>query len=100
MAISPFILISSGGCGCLQVCGPVFSCRQVLIFHPKLTIMSSKFAIIGVVSVLGAGAVMHHARFCPLQKMMAAIHHHHATTVVVKAPAPAAKVAATSVAMK
>jgi len=63
--------------------------------------MSSKFAIIGVVSVLGVAGAMHHARFCPLQKMMAAIHHHNAATVVVKAPAPAAaKVAATSVAMK
>ena len=50
--------------------------------------MSTKFAIIGVVSVLGAGAVMHHARFCPLQKMMAAMHHHSTQTVAQKAPAP------------
>jgi hypothetical protein len=59
--------------------------------------MSTKFAIIGVVSVLGAGAVMHHARFCPLQKMMAALHHHSAQTVAQKAPAPVppAKTAAT-----
>ncbi|HEY4111869.1 hypothetical protein [Puia sp.] len=51
--------------------------------------MSTKFALIGVVSLLGAGVVMHHAHFCPLQKMMAAIHHQHAQTVAVKAPPPA-----------
>ena len=58
--------------------------------------MSTKFALIGVVSLLGTGAVMHHARFCPLQKMMAAIHHHNAQTVVVKAAAPAAPASASA----
>jgi hypothetical protein len=57
-----------------------------LIVHFKLTIMSTKFAVIGVVSVLSAGAVMHHARFCPLQKMMAAMHHSKVQTVAQKAP--------------
>lgn len=60
-----------------------------LFLHFKWTIMSTKFAVIGIVSVLGAGAVMHHARFCPLQKMMAAMHHKNAPAVVVKAPAQA-----------
>ena len=65
--------------------------------------MSSKFAIVGVVSVLGAGAVMHHARFCPLHEMMVAMHHRDAKTAVVKAPpaAPAdAKAVVAAVAMK
>jgi hypothetical protein len=66
--------------------------------------MSTKFAVIGVVSVLGAGAVMHHARFCPLHEMMVALHHKDAKAVVVKAPvkAPAtpAKAVTATIAMK
>jgi hypothetical protein len=54
-----------------------------------MTIMSTKFAVIGVVSVLGAGVAMHHARFCPLRAMMTAMHHTNAKTVVVKATPPA-----------
>ena len=73
------------------------------MFTLKLTTMSTKFAVIGVVSVLGAGAVMHHARFCPLHEMMVALHHKDAKAVVVKAqPAPAtpAKAVTATVAMK
>jgi hypothetical protein len=63
--------------------------------------MSSKFAVIGAVSLLGAGVVMHHARFCPLRQMMAAVHHHDAKTAVVKAPAQAqAPVAKNAVALE
>ena len=62
--------------------------------------MSTKFAVIGVVSVLGAGAIMHHARFCPLQKMMAAMHHQKAQTVAMKTPAAAAIAAGNAVVMK
>ena len=65
--------------------------------------MSSKFAIIGVVSVLGAGVAMHHARFCPLHEMMVALHHKDAKTAVVTTPpaAPAnAKAVTAAVAMK
>lgn len=65
--------------------------------------MSSRFAIVGVVSVLGAGAVMHHAKFCPLHEMMVALHHKDAKTAVVKAPpaTPAnAKAVTATVAMK
>lgn len=51
--------------------------------------MSSKFAIIGVVSVLGVAGAMHHARFCPLHALMVSLHHKNAQTAVVKA-APAA----------
>ncbi len=73
-----------------------------LFLHLKLTIMSTKFAIIGVVSVLGVGAVMHHARFCPLHEMMVALHHKNAQTVAVKkAPAPvSAKAEVATLAMK
>jgi hypothetical protein len=84
--------------------GQVFSRRQVpYLFTFKLTNMSTKFAVIGVVSVLGAGAALHHARYCPLRQMMAALHHKDAKTAVVKAPpaAPAsAKVVAATLAMK
>ena len=73
-------------CGCA---GGYFRADRFLFFILKLTIMSSKFAIIGVVSVLSAGAVMHHARFCPLHEMLVALHHKNAKTAVVK-PAPAA----------
>jgi len=69
-------------------------------FTVKWKIMSTKFAIIGVVSVLGVGAAMHHARFCPLQKMLSATQHQHSTTAAVKTPAPAAAKLAASVAMK
>ena len=58
-----------------------------LFIHLKSKNMSTKFAIIGIVSVLGTGAIMHHARFCPLQKMMAAMHQHKTQTVAMKAPA-------------
>ena len=83
-------------CGCA---GRYFRADRFLFFILKLTIMSSKFAIIGVVSVLSAGAVMHHARFCPLQKMMAAIHHHNAATVVKATPAAPATPAKNAVAV-
>ncbi|HVU94741.1 MAG TPA: hypothetical protein VHE34_05930 [Puia sp.] len=65
--------------------------------------MSSKFAIVGVVSVFGAGVAMHHARFCPLHEMMVALHHRDAKAVVVKAPpavAAKAKPVTAVVAMK
>lgn len=51
--------------------------------------MSTKFAVIGVVTVLGAGAIMHHARFCPLRAMMTAMHHQTPKTLVAKAPVQA-----------
>jgi hypothetical protein len=79
--------------------GGYFRADRFLLLTIKLTIMTTKFAVIGVVSMLGVGAAMHHARFCPLQKMMAAIHHQQATTVVVKAPAPVPAKTATSLAM-
>jgi hypothetical protein len=68
-----------------------------------MTIMSTKFAIIGVVSVLGVGTAMHHARFCPLRAMMTAMHHHVTPGATAKAPAgtkPAEKPATNTVALR
>jgi hypothetical protein len=74
-------LSGQGGCR-------YFRLDKVPISSLKLTIMSTKFAVIGIVSVLGTGAVMHHARFCPLQKMMAAMHHPNNPSVVAKVQTP------------
>ena len=66
-------------------------------------IMSSKFAVIGVVSVLGAGVALHTGgRNCPMARMMSAFHQHgtQSTAVVKKVTPPTAKAVEASVVMK
>ena len=69
-------------------------------------IMSTKFLVIGAVSVLGTGVALHvGGRNCLGHQLMSAFHHTNVqTTAAVKAPSPAKKAvektAAESVAMK
>ncbi|WP_188930869.1 hypothetical protein [Puia dinghuensis] len=60
--------------------------------------MSTKIVLIGAVSVLGVGAALHHAHYCPLQHMLTAMHQKKATTAVAKTVTPPA--AKNAVAMK
>lgn len=44
--------------------------------------MRTKIILLSTTVLLSAGITMHHARYCPLQHLKAALAHHHA-------PAPA-----------